>query len=403
MTAQPFDVVIVGAGLAGSALAVALGESELRVALIEAQTLAPGWPDLGDGVEGYDPRVVALTEASRHWLQTLHAWNDIESRRVCAYRHMRVWDGVGTGAIDFDAGTVNQPLLGHIAENRLVQAALMQRVRSSRVVLFNPARLESLQRTEAGVRVTLEDGRSLQASLLVGADGGRSRVRQWSGLATREWDYGHHALVATVACEKPHEATAWQRFMPEGPLAFLPLAGGDQHYCSIVWSTLSAQAEQLMALDEVHFCRRLTEAFEARLGRVTAASRRFSFPLQQMHAVDYCQPGLALIGDAAHTIHPLAGQGINLGLQDARVLAEEVLRAQRRRLPVGDIAVLGRYQRRRKGQNLLLMGAMEGFKRLFASRQTALLMGRNIGMSWLQRQEPLKRPLIRAAMGLDLI
>lgn len=403
VTEQRFDIAIVGAGIAGSALALALSASPLRIALVEAQPLATDWPEpapLEPTVDSYGARVSALTAASASWLDALGVWPDLDARGICGYRRMRVWDGIGTAAIDFDAASVEQPALGHIVENRLTQTALQLRLRRSGVQLFCPAQVDAIERAGSGVQLRLGDGRTLSAALLVGADGGRSRVREWSGLAVREWDYGHHAIVATVACERHHQHTAWQRFMPEGPLAFLPLTGGEGRYCSIVWSTLPDRAQRLLALDDTEFCRELGAAFEHRLGEVQAVSRRHSFPLRQMHAVDYIRSGLALVGDAAHTIHPLAGQGINLGLLDARVLAEELLRAQRRGLGVGDTQVLERYQRRRKGHNLLMMAAMEGFKRLFASRQPGLLMARNAGIDWLQRREAFKRPLIRAAMGL---
>lgn len=401
MTEQHVDIAIVGAGIAGSALAAALSASSLDVALIDAEPLAQDWPETeleGVSVADYGSRVSALSAASSNWLATLGVWPEIVARRVCGYRHMRVWDGVGTGTIDFDAASINQPVLGHIVENRLTQAALHLRLAAG-VRRYSPAMVASLQHGERGVRIVLADGRAITATLLVGADGGRSKVRTWSGLATRSWDYGHRALVATVACEKPHRETAWQRFTPDGPLAFLPLGGGEGRFCSIVWSTVPEQAEQLLELSDSAFCRRLGMAFEHRLGAIEAVSARHAFPLWQMHAVDYVQPGLALIGDAAHTIHPLAGQGINMGLLDARVLAEELQRAVRRGLSVGDPQVLGRYQRRRKGHNLLMMAAMEGFKRLFASRQPAVLLARNAGLQWLQPREALKRPLIRAAMG----
>ena len=409
MTERHFDVAIVGAGIAGSALALALAQSgtALRVALIEAQPLSEAWPQpdpppADPGVGGYDARVSALSAASSGWLDALGVWPEILARRVCSYRHMRVWDGAGTAAIDFDATAVQQAALGHIVENRLVQTALHRGLAASGVDRFSPVAVESFQHAdgEGRVRIGLADGRSLTAGLLVGADGGRSRVRQWSDLPSREWDYGHNAVVATVACERHHGNTAWQVFTPEGPLAFLSLRGGEERYCSIVWSILPARAERLLAMDDGDFRQILGRTFEHRLGAVLATSRRYSFPLRQMHAVDYVRDGLALIGDAAHTIHPLAGQGINLGLLDARVLAEELLRGRRRGLPPGDGDVLRRYQRRRKGHNLAMMAAMEGFKRMFESRRPALLMARNTGMDWLQRRAALKRPLIRAAMGL---
>jgi 2-octaprenylphenol hydroxylase len=222
----------------------------------------------------------------------------------------------------------------------------------------------------------------------VAADGAQSRVRESLHFATREWDYGHRAIVCTVATELAHQHTAWQRFLPSGPLAFLPLpVNGERHLCSIVWSVREALAPELLELDEAGFCEALGRAFEWRLGQV-------------LHAVEYVQPRVALVGDAAHTIHPLAGQGINLGLKDVAVLADEILRASRRGRDPGDIGVLRRYQRQRKGENLLMMGAMDAFKFLFEQQALPLRWLRNAGMSGVDRSRLLKQQIMRHAMGL---
>jgi 2-octaprenylphenol hydroxylase len=251
------------------------------------------------------------------------------------------------------------------------------------------------------VAVELEGGESLQADLLVAADGALSRVRELMDFATREWDYGHSALVASVETERPHEATAWQRFLPSGPLAFLPLPGEEgRHFCSIVWSIRQELVDDLLAASDQEFCARLEQAFERRLGGVLGVSRRFAFPLRQRHAIDYVQPGVALVADAAHTIHPLAGQGINLGLQDVAVLAEEILAATARGANPGRLDVLRRYQRRRKGENLAMMAAMDGFKRLFEQQALPVRWLRNVGMRGVGRLTPVKQRLMRHAMGL---
>lgn len=404
MLPQQFDVAIVGAGLAGTALAAALGGSGLRVALLEAQPLALQWPALADDVANFDSRVSALTAASQQWLEELGAWPLVAAQRLTAYRHMQVWDGEGTGSIAFDAAAVNQPALGHIVENRLLQIALLQCVaRHRNVQVFNPVRVTAFARAAEQLEIALEDGRTLHAELLVAADGATSRVREWAGFAVREWDYGHHALVATVATELPHGHTARQIFRREGPLAFLPLpdSDGSQRFCSIVWSTTPDEAQSLLAAGDDEFRARLAQAFEHRLGAITASSRRFSFPLRARHAVDYAAPGIALLGDAAHTIHPLAGQGINLGLLDAQVLAAEILRATTRGLRPGDASALARYQRQRKGDNMATLAAMEGFKRLFGATNLPARLLRNTGLQWVDRSAPLKRLLIRQAMGLS--
>lgn len=398
-----FDVVIVGAGIVGAALASALGGSGLRVAIIEAREITAEWPQAADDVDGFDARVSAVTLASQQWLQQLGAWPAAAGQRVSPYRFMHVWDAEGTASVDFDAADVNRPLLGHIVENRLLAAALLQSIRHhANISLLAPVSIEMIEKSAGGYQLTADDGNTFNTALLVAADGARSAIRSMLNMPVREWDYGHDAIVATIETERGHRQTAWQRFLPEGPLAFLPLHSetrGD-HLCSIVWSAVPAYADELMALSEADFNRQLRQAFEHQLGAVLKSGKRFRFPLTQRHAVDYVRPGLALIGDAAHTIHPLAGQGVNLGLSDARVLSEELLRALSRGLDVGEVSVLKRYQRRRKSDNLLMMAGMEGFKRLFEQDRLSVRWARNAGMRWFDQCLPLKRRIIRQAMGL---
>ncbi|MEE8056826.1 MAG: FAD-dependent monooxygenase [Pseudomonadales bacterium] len=411
--ATEFDVIIVGAGMVGSALACALGGSSLSVAVIETQLLNDDWPEQDDCVDGFDSRVSALTVASQHFLQQLDVWPSVVGRRVSPYRHMHVWDAEGTGSIHFAAQDINQPVLGHIVENRITSTALLRRIKQHDNIQFiAPAKLASIQpqldnvnndpSTNTRHRLLLEDGRHLHAALVVAADGANSTLRSLVEFTMREWDYGHHAIVTTVETEQPHLETARQRFLSEGPLAFLPLltAEGGQHFCSIVWSAIPQYVENIMALDDAAFADTLASAFEHQLGRVLATSPRFSFPLRQRHAIDYVKPGLALVGDAAHTIHPLAGQGVNLGLMDVRVLSEELLRAQQRQLNVGSLAVLARYQRRCKTANLATMVSMEGFKRLFEQPALPVRWARNTGMRWLDKAPLLKHRVMRQAMGL---
>lgn len=405
MISQRFDIAIIGAGLAGSALAAALGSSAWRVALIEAQPLSLQWPALGDDIANFDLRVSALTNASRTLLENLGVWNDIATRRVSPYRHMHVWDGDGTGAIHFDADEVNCAELGHIVENNLLQTALLNRVHAFRnIQMFSGAAVDQFTRDTDGITIALQNGTQLHATLLVGADGANSRVREWAQFSMREWEYGHSAIVATVRTEKPHAQTARQIFRCEGPLALLPLltAIGDEHLCSIVWSTVPDEAQALMAMDDVQFMAALGRAFEYTLGEITATSRRVAFPLRARHVDNYTQPNIALIGDAAHTIHPLAGQGINLGFLDAQALARELLRAQQRGLNVADEQVLARYQRERKSENVATLAAMEGFKRLFGAHPLPMRWLRNTGLKLADRSGPLKRMMIRQAMGINL-
>ena len=398
-----FDVVIVGAGIAGSALAVALSGSGLSLALIEPQPLVPKDLPVEQNVGSFDARVSALTPRSVAFLDRLGAWETIAAYRQCPYSHMTVWDAEGTGRIEFDRSELNVTALGHIVENRAITNSLLPGVEQARdVQTFNPDCLEACDRApDNRLLLTLQSGQQLRAKLLVGADGALSRVRQMLDFRTREWDYGHRALACTVQTANPHQDTAWQRFLPTGPLAFLPLPGtGEHHFCSIVWSLQEAVAEEVLALSYEAFCSRLDAAFEDTLGPVLASSPRFAFPLRQRHAVDYIQPGVALVADAAHTIHPLAGQGINLGLLDVSVLAEELLQAHRRGLEPGRMDVLARYQRRRKGDNLMMMGAMDGFKRLFEQQALPLRWLRNAGMRGVGQVAPLKQRLMRQALGI---
>jgi 2-octaprenylphenol hydroxylase len=395
------DIAIVGGGIAGLAAAAALAGSGLRLALLEARGLpAPDSP-LGEGPEDFDARVSALTPRSIAFLQQLGAWDAIASARQCAYQHMTVWDAQGTGRIEFDAAEVSASSLGSIVENRVITAALAQRVRAlPQVRVCAPARVEGLERRDDGTCLELEGGEHLHCDLLIAADGALSPTRELLGLRTREWDYGHRAIVSTAAFERGHEHTAWQRFLQSGPLALLPLPGADEKLCSIVWSIEEAQAEAILALDDGGFAAALGEASEYCLGEVTACAPRKAFPLRQRHAIDYVLPGAALVGDAAHTIHPLAGQGINLGLADVEVLAEELERAHGHGLGPGRLDVLRRYQRRRKGDNLAMMAAMDGFKRLFEQEAPPLRWLRNAGMRGVAGLPMLKRRIVRQAMGL---
>jgi 2-octaprenylphenol hydroxylase len=405
VTEKPFDIVVVGAGMVGASLAALIAGSgwgqSLRIGVLEARPFK--MPDLSSG---FDPRVVALTESSRQLLDQIGVWSSIAAQRACAYHRMEIWEADGTGHIEFDCADVRQPNLGHIVENALIVGALLQRLEDMpNVELLCPAVVDGLASagSDSGrVVLTLSDGRSVSAGLVAAADGANSGIRRLCGLKLRQWDYGHHAIVTTVTTEKSHGHTARQRFLPTGPLAFLPLLGdgGGTRQCSIVWSQQTPVAESLMALDDQGFCQALGQAAGHCLGEVVAADRRHCIPLWQRHAVDYTVPGVALLGDAAHSIHPLAGQGVNLGLQDAAVLAEEVQRALQRGLLPGDRLALARYQRRRKPQNLAMMAAMEGFKRLFESDKLPLRLLRNDGMALFNGAGPLKKRLIRQAMGL---
>lgn len=393
------DLIIVGAGMVGSALALALKDSGLDILLIDGSPLSV---KPFDAEAAFEPRVSALSAASQRILDRLGAWPGVVARRASPYGEMQVWDGTGTGAIHFSAASVHADVLGHIVENRVVQDALLEPLHDSGIGLMPNARLEHLRHSGDDWLLTLVDGRQLHAPLVIAADGANSAVRRLAGCATREWDYLHHAIVTSVRCEQPHRRTAWQRFTDDGPLAFLPLdRQGDEHWCSIVWSVTPEEAERLMALDDEAFCSALGEAFEHRLGRVEHSDPRLCIPLRQRHAKRYVEPGLALIGDAAHTIHPLAGQGVNLGFLDAAVLAEVLLHAHARGERLADEKVLSRFERRRMPYNLGMMAAMEGFERLFQADPLPLRWLRNASLRWVNQQPEAKALFVRQALGLS--
>jgi 2-octaprenylphenol hydroxylase len=372
--------------------------------LIEAAQFKPGYSE-----KNFDPRVVAITPASQDLLADTGAWESIIKTRYCPYTGMDVWDGGGTGAIHFDSSDTGEPALGYIVENSLIVDKLLLLLKNTSVQVLMPATVSAinLPGADGQTLVILGDGRTLQAPLVVATDGALSPIRQMANIETREWDYGQTALIATVRTSAAHGGVARQCFTAHGPLAYLPLpdpAGStNTHtscFCSIVWSVDHEYAKKLQALDDIAFATQLSSAFESRLGHIVAVSNRLSFPLIQRHCKHYFKPGVVVAGDAAHTIHPLAGQGINLGLQDIAVLAEEVQRACDRRIPLSDISILQRYQRRRMGSNLAMMSVMEAFKRLFESPSPSLRWIRNEGMRQLDQSLFIKEQIARQAMGL---
>jgi 2-octaprenylphenol hydroxylase len=400
------DILVVGGGLTGTALALGLARQGWQVVLVEAADAGSltATPEPATSVDHFEPRVSALSIASQRLLTDLECWPLPQAPgRWCDYLRMVVWDGDGTGGIEFDADDMQVPALGTIVENRLVVRSLFQAALASNLQVLDAVRVTGWWEDGDSRGITLDDGRHIRARLTVAADGANSRLRQWVGLPTREWDYQQQAIVCTVETGQPHEATAWQRFSPSGPLAFLPLlatGARTDHFSSIVWSQDTAEARRLMALKEGDFRKELGQAIEYRLGGITAVSRRIAVPLRQRHAKDYVRPGVALIGDAAHSIHPLAGQGANLGYSDVRVLLDELNAAFSKGLAPDDSLLLARYQRRRKGENLAMMAAMDGFKALFGQDDPGLRWLRNAGMRWLNGAGPLKQRIAAQAMGL---
>ncbi|GKW50828.1 UbiH/UbiF/VisC/COQ6 family ubiquinone biosynthesis hydroxylase [Halomonas sp. NCCP-2165] len=393
------EVLIVGGGMVGATLAALLGEAGVAVTVLDARPA----PLAKSEVAGMPPgrRVSAITPVSQRLLTGLGAWAAIQARRVTPYTEMRVWDAQGSGEIAFEAAQAGVAALGHIVENDVVLAALEARLAALPCVTQRfGAVIEGYREGANGSRLSLATGETLEAPLVVAADGARSRLRTLAGIAAEPRDTGQVAVVTTVRTALPHGGVARQVFLPTGPLAFLPLTlAGEPRYCSIVWSTTPEEAERLVALPRAALGEALEAAFEGRLGAVDVIDDALAVPLVQRHAERYVGPGLALIGDAAHSIHPLAGQGVNLGLMDAAVLAEELLAARRRGIALGNARILARYARRRRGDNAAMLALMDGFRLLFGATHPTLTLARNLGLSGVDRATPLKRLLMRQAIG----
>lgn len=385
-----FDVIIIGGGIVGGTLACALGEAGMRVAVVEArEPVIRTEPD---------PRVFAITRASEQIFRSLGAWDAIAAQPVCDFTDMEVWDAGGGSVLHFDCAELAEPCLGHIIEPGVMQAALNDRLHAlDSVQLFCPATFTGIDVTAGQVTVTLDDGRCLDAALLAGADGARSPVREYLEIETRRHAYRQTSLVARVQTEIPHAETAWQRFLPGGPLAFLPLADG---WCSIVWTLPDSDVERIGSLDKSAFHEELGMAFDFRLGRVIDSGPRETWPLVRQHAERYVLNRVALLGDAAHAIHPLAGQGVNLGLLDAATLSSVVLDDRRQGRDPGRLRSLRRYERWRRSDNQLMMTAMDSINRLFSNGNMPVGRMRNAGLSLVNHAGPLRHVLMRHAMGI---
>ncbi|RDH42052.1 UbiH/UbiF/VisC/COQ6 family ubiquinone biosynthesis hydroxylase [Zooshikella ganghwensis] len=421
---KSYDIVIVGGGMVGAAIALGISQqTDYKIAIVDHQPLDQllSWPKR----DCIDNRVSAVTLATVDFLKQLNVWDTIAVFRSSAFKRMFVWDSEGTGHIQFTAEEVHRPQLGYIIENRAIQAALWQQLEKdtavdvysehvlTALVANTPAVLSSTSQnthfpvTTHPYSVVLNDGQELSASLVIGADGAKSQVRRLAKFTTREWDYLHHALVATVKWQKKHQQTAWQVFLPTGPLALLPLNSLNvqqhvthQNTTSIVWSAPASQIGELIKTSKSTLLRQLSQATERCLGDAIEIDDLASFPLRQRHAKQYYKKGVVLAGDAAHTIHPLAGQGMNLGMADAMTLVTEVTRAANRGDTPGGEHILSRYQRQRMPDNLMMMGLMESFQHTFQSEQLPVRWLRNQGLNWVNKQGWLKQQLIKKAVGL---
>ncbi|HWU74987.1 MAG TPA: UbiH/UbiF/VisC/COQ6 family ubiquinone biosynthesis hydroxylase [Rhodanobacter sp.] len=395
------DVAVVGGGMVGAAAALALARGGLRCALLETRV-----PGAWNPARELDLRVVGLASSSIDLLNDLGVWTSIRAARAGRYQRMHVWDAESGAAIDFDAAAEGRDALGYIVENQLVQWTLWQALEqldaggagtSSGVRRLCPAEVSGFEVAEDRIQLQLADGDTLSAALLVAADGAASPLRELAGITTRGRDYGQRAVVAHVATERPHQHTAWQRFQPGGPLALLPLADGRS---SLVWSLPEAEAQRVLALDERAFLDELGAASDFRLGRIMATTPRAAFPLKLQLAERYQADRMVLLGDAAHAVHPLAGQGVNLGLRDVAELRDTLLAARAEGRDIGAAHVLRRYARRRRSADTLDALGFDALARIYAWQSPPLVAARGFGVRLLDRLAPLKRRLSDHAAGL---
>ena len=400
-----YDVIIIGGGIVGLSFACELAESDFSVAVIERN-------ELKAISEQPECRVSAINRFALQQFKHAGVWQSDLARRACVFDKMFVWDQTGAGQIQFDSVELGVAELGIIIENNVLQQMLLDTVKAAdNIDYLCPETIDEiayLQGTrqnsdeqdsdaQAATVITLSSGKQLSTRLLVGADGANSKVRQIASIQRTQQPYQQQGLVCNVATSESHQNTAWQCFMPSGPLAFLPLYNG---YSSIVWSLDEDAARQHMALDDETFKQVLAEASEYKLGEITDVSQRFLFPLAHGHAADYVKPGLALIGDAAHSIHPLAGQGANLGIADAAALAEVICSAKKAGRQWAALHTLSKYQRQRKGANRMMEMSMTGFKELFGNKNALVSEIRNAGLSLVDNLPVLKYRVIKQALGV---
>ena len=394
-----FNVVVVGAGVTGLTIAALLAQSDCRdrfkLTIVDANKRAHHSPDDDVGL-----RVSAISSGSAALLDSIGAWPAVSEARMCAYDRMRVWDESSTAessdALHFDAAEFGVPQLGFIVENTLLQDALLKVLDQEKVELIFATPIESMQSQSAGHRLVLEDGRQIDADLVIGADGARSFVRNSAGIESDDYAYHQSAFVTHLRTEGSHRNTAWQRFLASGPIGMLPLADGR---ISVVWSTNEKQAQWAMSAADDELGTELGNVSGHVLGNLTVAGPRGVFALHARHATDYVKAGIALIGDAAHAVHPLAGQGANLGLQDAATLADVVASAMASGEHPGDKPVLRRYERARKGPNAAMLHFMTGLNRLFATDSALLKELRTTGMWLFNRSGPIREHVVSVALG----
>lgn len=394
MSNQPdYDIVIVGAGITGLTLACSLINNGLRIAILDKYKT-----DKVLDLRGEDLRVSAITISSQQILEKCWVWQNLMKSSLSPFQGMEVWEQASASHLFFDAAETGQARLGTIVKNYDLQTALISQAKSTNELhWFSPESLRSIQNDNAHCLLVFTSGQWITTQLVVGADGAQSSVRCLSGIQNQEKDYHQVAIVATVQTELTHKQIARQIFLPTGPLAFLPLP--DPHYCSIVWSTTPEEAERLKVLSDELFCRELANAFEQHLGKIKSTSLRLTFPLKAQQCEQYIKPGIALIGDAANTIHPLAGQGANLGIADATCLAKVVLEASQKQRALGALHTLRRYERERRFHHRLMGGGIDFIKQIFAAKSPFFVNARHFGLDFIEKAPRLKNYFMQYAMG----
>jgi 2-octaprenylphenol hydroxylase len=396
------DVVVVGAGIVGLTLAVALKQAGISVVILDKSefnplTKHPGEHDTDHKVLAYNPRVSAISLASQTLFENIGIWDSIT--RKTPYTQMDVWEDQAFGRISFDANEAKVEQLGHIIENEQVTDALVKKAQAKGIDLVFGSAISSIEHDEhkQSVQITTDDQHIINAQLLVGADGGQSFVRQHYALPMTFWSYDHIAIVANVKTAQTHNNIARQAFSKHGPLAFLPLQ--DQHHCSIVWSQKTSEAQHLLSLSDEGFCRALQVAIDNELGSIELATQRFSYPLKMQYVRQWAKDGMVLVGDAAHTIHPLAGQGANLGLLDAAALVDELSSLKEKQQSFYLYKHLRAYERWRKADAIKVVATMEGFKQIFDGDNEFKQLIRNCGLGLASKATPIKRFFVQQATG----
>ena len=395
---ESIPVTIIGGGMVGLLLAALLANAGINVAIVEVKKPLLRW-----NKDNLDSRVSLINAVSRRLLKKVNCWQDIRKSAYSPLAKLDVWDSTGGAEIIFDSADIGASALGAVVENREIVRTLWQILQENPLVeLICPAQPRNLSRFDEFIDLELDNQKKIRTSLLVGADGAYSWLRGQMNVGMQERSYEQSAIVAVVKTDNPHEQTGWQAFLPGAVLALLPLA--NPHHCAIVWSVSQEKATQLIAMDEEVFNTEINNSFGLRLGEIHRITQPKSIPLIMRHAKRYLDSRMVLVGDALHTIHPLAGQGVNLGFMDAACLAQCIIDANRKKRDVGSFRVLRCYERWRKGDNLIMLLAMRFFKECFSTKSPLIVHVRNMGLTVTNRLSFIKNYFMKIAMGeaLDL-